>query len=161
MMGHMAVHRPDTGIVGNKFNIPGLPGGYENGILADLGIGRDGKTVRTCYPELMAVQMDGMMVHLDIAETYPYQIAAVHLQRERLWIGFSIDGKEIEHRLHKSQRIGTRGEIPPGKFINGPFLQDTQIILIRPGTLRTGVFHNQPAEEAGIVLNRDFHMGVI
>ena len=44
MMGHIAVHRPDAGIVGDKFNVPGLSGSYQNGILADLGIRRDGKT---------------------------------------------------------------------------------------------------------------------
>lgn len=50
---------------------------------------------------------------------------------------------------------------PPGKLVYSPFLQKTEIILIRTGALRTGIFHNQTAQEAGIILDRNFYMGMI
>lgn len=107
------------------------------------------------------VQMYGMVVHLDIAETYPNQIAAVHIQRKGLRVCFSVYGKEIKHGFYKGKRIGPRCEIPPRKLVYSPFLQKTEIILIRTGALRTGIFYNQTAQETGIILDRNFYMGMI
>ena len=79
MVRHMAVHGPYTRIVGDEFHVPGFARGDKNCIFAYLRRRLDGKAVCAGDSELMAVQMNRVVMHLDVSETYLYLVTAVHL----------------------------------------------------------------------------------
>lgn len=71
------MHWPYPRIVGQKFNVPGFAGGYQNCIFINLSIFVYGKSIGADDFKLMTMEMDGVMMHLYVAESYPYRISEI------------------------------------------------------------------------------------
>ena len=155
------MHRPDAGIVGRKFNVPCLAGSYQNGIFIDLCLLHYRKAIGGHDLELMPVQVDGVVVHLDIAEPDAHRVSIIDLQRKGLWVTGAVDGKKVEGRVHEAEWVEPGGQFAPLQLMDSPFLQDTEIVFVILTVLGLGVFHNQSAEKACVILRHDIHVRVI
>src|SRR4030088_3139417 len=96
----MAVQHPVAGIVCNKLDVARLR--YPNEYRVPRSPCRLGlaASFSPCNYELVAMKVDGMVVHSQIDEADAHALSVSHNQRSVGWTGFSVESKPVELHVH-------------------------------------------------------------
>lgn len=130
MMRYMTVKRPLTRIIGQKLNIPSVPGSNEY-IISQKSL--DGRycVSNTCsYIELMAVEMDGVGSFHGITQTNANILTCTYLKRRSIWKTSPINSKEIKAHIVEIEIIDARRVSLHGLFVDMEFLEHEEEITM-------------------------------
>src|SRR5271170_6744385 len=136
----MAMNHPCTGILGIELYDFRLRYSDENGVGWVPGGFGCAAAFRAGDDELVAMQMDRMMIHAEIDEAKSNTAAEAHDERRSHWSGDAVHGEPVE--LH----VGGVGDGVVGK--NGPLLQDDAEIVVDVRGVRVLRMGDEHAEQA-------------
>ena len=121
-MWHVTVQHPIACIFRGEFDIASLSHSDQDGIPGSPCCLGQSATLRPGHHKLVPVQMEGMMVHSEVDDTYPNALAELDHHRRRGGAGLPVHGEPVEFHC---QSIGY-GIVRA----YGPFLKDQAEVAI-------------------------------
>jgi hypothetical protein len=97
VVGHVAVHRPVAGLVGDELDVAGAADRDEDGGLGPLRRDRERAAVGRHDLEVVAVQVDRVVIHgAQVAEADPHAVALAADQRRGAGVRLRVHREDVE-----------------------------------------------------------------